>query len=191
MLEKIRSLIQESIKIKEDLINTSLNDIKIISGEIIATLRNGGKVILFGNGGSASDAQHIAAELIGRFKKDRRALPAIALSSNTSILTCLGNDYGFEKIFSRQIEAIGRSEDIAIGISTSGKSKNVILAIKEAKKLGMKTISFTGSNGGELANLTDFKIIIPSKETPRIQEAHITIAHIICELVEDAFVYEK
>jgi len=144
-------------------------------------------VILFGNGGSASDSQHIAAELVGRFKKDRTSLAAIALTTNTSILTSLANDYGYEIVFAKQVEALGQKDDIVIGISTSGKAKNVALAIKQAKKMGLKTVALTGGDGGELAKLADISLVVPSLITARIQEAHITIGHIACELVEEVF----
>jgi len=154
---------------------------------MIESIKKGGKVILFGNGGSASDSQHIAAELVGRFRKERSALAAIALTTNTSILTSLANDYSYEIVFSRQIEALGQKNDIAIGISTSGKAKNVAAGIKQAKKMGIKTIALTGGDGGELAKLADISLIVPSLVTARIQEAHITLGHIICELVEQEF----
>ncbi|MCX5706188.1 MAG: SIS domain-containing protein, partial [Candidatus Omnitrophica bacterium] len=140
----------------------------------------------FGNGGSASDAQHIAAELVGRFRKERKGLAAISLTTNTSILTSLANDYGYDIVFARQIEALAEKFDLAIGISTSGKAKNVALGIKQAKKMGLKTIGLTGGDGGELAKLVDISLIVPSSVTARIQEAHITIGHIICELIEEA-----
>jgi D-sedoheptulose 7-phosphate isomerase len=145
-----------------------------------------GKVILFGNGGSASDSQHIAAELVGRFKKDRTALAAIALTVNTSVLTSLANDYGYEVVFARQIEALGQKNDVAIGISTSGKAKNVANGLRQAKKMGLKTVALTGGDGGEIAKLAEVSLVVPSPVTARIQEAHITIGHIICELIEQA-----
>ncbi len=140
--------------------------------------------MIFGNGGSASDSQHIAAEFVGRFKKNRDAIAAVALTTNTSILTALANDYGYETIFTKQVEALGRKNDVVIGISTSGKAKNVASGIKQAKKMGLATVALTGADGGELANLADIALIVPSSVTARIQEAHITIGHIICELVE-------
>ena len=137
-----------------------------------------------GNGGSAADAQHIAGELVGRFKKERKAIPAISLSTDTSILTAIGNDYGFEKVFERQIEALGNKGDVVIGISTSGNSENVYRAMKLAKKMGLTTIGLLGNDGGKIKNLSDIALVVPSKNTPRIQETHITIGHIICEGVE-------
>ena len=153
----------------------------------IESLKYGGKIILCGNGGSAADAQHIAAELSGRFKKERRALAAIAITTDTSALTSIGNDYGYEFVFSRQIEAIGKKGDVLIGISTSGNSENVIKAIESAKKIGMKVITLTGKNGGEMKNLGDVNVIIPSNNTPRIQEMHIMIGHMICALIDKEF----
>lgn len=190
MRERIKELILESIQVKEELLRTSIGQIKEIADLAVECLKKNGKVILFGNGGSASDAQHIAAELIGRFKKDRTALAAIALTTNTSILTALANDYGYEVVFARQIEALGTKNDLAIGISTSGKAKNVILGLKQAKKNGLKTVALTGGDGGETARLADLALVIPSSVTARIQEAHITVGHIICEIVEQELCQE-
>jgi len=186
MRDKIKDLFLESIQVKEELLRTGIDRIIEMTELIIDCFKKNGKVILFGNGGSASDSQHIAAEFIGRFKKDRAAMPAIALTSNSSVLTSLANDYGYEVIFAKQIEALGQKNDVVIGISTSGKAKNVACAIKQAKKMGLKTIALTGGDGGELAKLADISLLVPSTVTARIQEAHITIGHIICELVEQA-----
>jgi len=186
MRDRIKEILLESIQVKEELLHTKVGEILGIAEVIIDSLKKNGKVILFGNGGSASDSQHIAAELIGRFKKDRNPLPAIALTTNTSVLTSLANDYGYEVVFAKQIEALGQKNDIAIGISTSGKAKNVACAIRQAKKMGIKTIALTGGEGGELAKLADISLLVPSSVTARIQEAHITIGHIICELIEQA-----
>jgi D-sedoheptulose 7-phosphate isomerase len=186
MRERIKEILLESIQVKEELLRSKIDQIKDIAQLLIECLKKEGKVILFGNGGSASDSQHIAAELVGRFKKDRPALPAIALTTNTSILTALANDYGFEIVFAKQIESIGQKNDVAIGISTSGKAKNVSAGIKQAKKMGIKTVALTGGDGGELAKLADVSLLVPSSVTARIQEAHITIGHIICELIEEA-----
>jgi D-sedoheptulose 7-phosphate isomerase len=147
-------------------------------------LRSGGKLLFCGNGGSAADSQHLAAEFVGHFILDRRALPAMALTTDSSILTAVGNDYGFEQVFSRQIEALGDPGDVAIGISTSGQSANVIAAMRTARKLGLKTIGFAGKDGGELAKCVDIPIVVSSTNTARIQECHITIGHLICELAE-------
>jgi len=186
MRDKIKDLFLESIQVKEELLRTGIDRIIEITELIIDSMKKGGKVILFGNGGSASDSQHIAAELVGRFKKDRNAMPAIALTTNTSILTSLANDYGYEVVFAKQIEALGQKNDVAIGISTSGKAKNVANGIKQAKKMGIKTVALTGGDGGELEKLADISLVVHSSSTARIQEAHITVGHIICELVEEA-----
>jgi D-sedoheptulose 7-phosphate isomerase len=186
MRDRIKDIILESIQVKEGLLRANIGQILEIAELVIGCLKKGGKLILFGNGGSASDSQHIAAELVGRFKKDRSGLPAIALTTNTSVLTSLANDYGYEIVFARQIEALGQKNDLAMGISTSGKAKNVTSAIKQAKKMGIKTIALTGGDGGDLAKLADLSLVVPSSVTARVQEAHITIGHIICELVEQA-----
>ena len=154
---------------------------------IIQAYQNNCKVIIFGNGGSAADSQHFAAELIGRFLSERKSLAAIALSTDTSIITALGNDYGFEKIFSRQCESLVVQGDIVIGISTSGNSKNVLEAISVSKSKGATTIGISGGDGGHLHNLVDISLTVPSNSTPRIQEGHRIIIHIICELVENYF----
>jgi D-sedoheptulose 7-phosphate isomerase len=147
-------------------------------------LQFGNKLLLFGNGGSAADAQHLAAEFVGRFVRERAGLPAIALTTDSSILTAVGNDYGFEQVFSRQIEALGRPNDVAIGISTSGNSPNVIEGVKQASKQKLKTIGLTGKDGGAIAKCVDLSIVVACANTARIQECHITIGHILCELVE-------
>ena len=163
-----------------------LNQVVESAETIVETLRNDGKVLIAGNGGSAADAQHIAGEFVSRFHYDRPGLASIALTTDTSILTAIGNDYGYERLFSRQVQALGRKGDVFIGISTSGNSANVIEAFKEAQKQNLKTIGFTGSTGGKMADLCDITLRMPSKETPKIQEGHIAIGHIICGLVEAA-----
>ncbi len=185
MEDKIKDILEESIGVKKDVIKSQLNAIRKATDAIMSTLKAKGKVILFGNGGSAADSQHIAAELVGRFLKERKALPAIALTTNTSTLTAIGNDYSYGQTFARQLDALAEKKDIVIGISTSGRAANVIEAVKLANKKGIMTIALTGGDGGELAKIAKISIIIPSKVTPRIQEAHITIGHIICQLVED------
>jgi len=158
------------------------------AGELATkTLKNGGKVLICGNGGSAADAQHIAAELSGRFKKERIALAGIALTTDTSALTAIGNDYGYEYVFSRQVEALANEGDLLIGISTSGNSLNVIKAIQSAKKIGCKVVTLTGKSGGEMKNLGDVNIVIPSNDTPRIQEMHIMVGHMICAIIDERF----
>jgi len=184
MRDRIKDIFLESIRVKEQLLHNNIGQIIEIAEIVIDSLKKNGKLLLFGNGGSASDSQHIAAELIGRFKKDRNALAAIALTTNTSILTSLANDYGYDIIFAKQIEALGQKNDVVMAISTSGKAKNVIAGVKQAKKMGLKTIALTGGDGGEIAKLADVTLLVPSNITARIQEAHITIGHIICELIE-------
>ncbi|MFA7350777.1 MAG: SIS domain-containing protein [Methylotenera sp.] len=148
------------------------------------TIKNGGKILLMGNGGSAADSQHIAAEIVGRFKKERKGLPAIALTTDTSIITSVGNDYGYDYIFARQIEALCRPEDLVIGLTTSGNSANVVSAIVAAKAIGATTVGLTGGTGGKLNALCDYNIVIPSNVTARIQEAHIFVGHSLCEILE-------
>ena len=185
MRDKIIDIINDAIHIKEEILHNQIENIIKAAKLIIACYKAKGKVLIFGNGGSAADAQHIAAEFVGRFQKERPGLAAIALNTNTSILTAVSNDYGYEIVFARQVEALGESGDVAIGISTSGKAKNVIMGIKKAREMGLKTICFSGGTGGELSKAAELSFIVPSPVTARIQEAHITIGHIICELVED------
>ena len=185
MRDKIIDIINDAIHIKEEILHNQIENIIKAAKLIIACYRAKGKVLIFGNGGSAADAQHIAAEFVGRFQKERPGLAAIALNTNTSILTAVSNDYGYEIVFARQVEALGESGDVAIGISTSGKAKNVIMGIKKAREMGLKTMCFSGGTGGELSKSAELSFIVPSLVTARIQEAHITIGHIICELVED------
>ena len=187
MQDKIKKAIEENrTTITSLLLPESTGLIKKAAGMITGSIKSGGKAIVFGNGGSAADSQHMAAELVGRFKKERKAIPAIALTTNTSILTALSNDYSYDITFKRQLEALGKRGDIAIGISTSGTAKNVIAAMAAAKKNGLATIALTGRDGGKLKNIADLSIVVRSKDTPRIQEAHILIIHILCELVENS-----
>lgn len=174
----------ESIRVKEELLKNEIPRIMEISAKVIASLKKGGKLIIFGNGGSAGDAQHIADELVGRFQKDRPAMPAIALTVNTSVITALANDFGYDTVFARQVEALGNKGDIVLGISTSGKAKSVVSGVRQAKKMGLFTIALTGCDGGELVKQADLSLVVPSKVTARIQESHILIGHIICELAE-------
>lgn len=155
-----------------------------VADALRACIARGGKILLMGNGGSAADSQHIAAEIVGRFKKERRGLPAIALTTDTSILTSVGNDYGYDFIFSRQVEALCSSLDVVIGISTSGNSKNVVKGIEAAIEVGATTVALVGSSGGKLAEICTYNLTIPSSDTPRIQEAHILIGHSLCEMLE-------
>lgn len=190
--ERISGLIHSSIATNQRLLQDAalISTMAEVSRVIVKALRQGNKILLCGNGGSAADAQHIAAELVGRFAFDRPALPALALSVNTSCVTAIGNDYGFDVIFSRQIEALGREGDIAIGISTSGNSANVLHAMSTSRRLGLGAVAFTGCTGGKVKNEADFCLCAPSNETPRIQECHILMGHIICELVEDTIFRE-
>jgi D-sedoheptulose 7-phosphate isomerase len=180
----VLQLAQESLRAKERFFQENADAIVELALLIGETFRRGNKILIFGNGGSAADAQHIAAEFINRFLFDRAPLPAIALTTDTSVLTSIGNDADFACIFSRQIEALGSKGDIAWGITTSGKSPNVIEGFRKAKEIGMTTVAFTGKDGGEALRLADHGLNCPSTSTPRIQEAHITAGHIICELVE-------
>ena len=191
--ERVRRSIEASIAVKHLLLSSDevVSNMAEVSGILIKALKKGNKPILFGNGGSAADAQHIAAEFVGRFAFDRPALPALALSVNTSAVTAIGNDYGFDFVFARQIEALGNEGDVAIGISTSGNSPNVIQGLATAKKLGLRTVALTGASGGKLKTVADHCICAPSNETPRIQECHALIGHIISELVEQTIFHEK
>lgn len=176
--------IKDSIHIKEQLIKTSLKVIAQVADEIVRAYQKGNKVVWFGNGGSAADAQHLSAELLGKFYIKRKALESVALTTNTSVLTAVANDYGFSEIFARQVEALVNRGDVAIGISTSGNSPNVIRGIEQSKRQGAVTVAFTGATGGKLKGNTDYLVAVPSTDTPRIQESHIMIGHIICYLVE-------
>jgi len=181
----IREALSESIKTKERLIEEYADKIIGISEKIAISIKNGNKLMLCGNGGSAADSQHIAAEFVNRFLIERRPLPAIALTTDSSILTSIGNDYSFEDIFSKQVRALGKSGDILIGISTSGSSRNVINAIKVAKEMEIYTVAFSGGEGGELSEVSDMSFNIRGKNTARIQETHIFLGHVICELVDN------
>ncbi len=180
-----RNAIRKSIETKQRLADECIDDIIQMARIITIALKKGRKVVFFGNGGSAADAQHISAELVGKFKKARPPLRASALTTNTSILTAIGNDIGFDEIFSRQVQATLEPEDVAVGISTSGRSANVIKGVEEARRIGAKTIALTGSGGGLLGSLCDHRVIVPSDDTQRIQECHIMIGHIVCELIEE------
>jgi len=182
----VKEILNESIRVKKKIVDdpSLLSQINKISSIIIEAYKKKKKVILFGNGGSAADAQHIAGELVNRLHLEREALPAIALTTDSSVLTSIANDYDYSRIFARQVEALAKEGDVVIGISTSGSSSNVIEAVKVAKEKGAKTVGFTGNKGGKLAELVDFVVSVPSDVTPRVQESHITILHIICCLVE-------
>lgn len=191
MDEIVSKSFKESIKAKEKFF-TKKNTALVVeaAGMIVESFKAGGKLILVGNGGSAADAQHIAAEFINRFEIERPPLPALALTTDTSNITSIGNDYSFDQIFSKQVRALGKGKDVLLAISTSGNSQNVIKAIEAAKAVGMKTIALTGKNGGLMAGKTDILLNVEAKATPRIQEVHITIAHILCELV-DHMLFQK
>lgn len=186
MKDYIRNQVKDSIAVKEALLSDEkyIDLLNRVAGELIQAYRAGKKTLIAGNGGSAADAQHIAAEFVSRFYFDRPALASIALTTDTSALTAIGNDYGYELLFSRQIEANGQPGDFYIAISTSGNSKNVIKSLESAKKLGIKTIGLTGRSGGKMKDMVDYWIGVPSDETPRIQECHILIGHILCAAVE-------
>jgi D-sedoheptulose 7-phosphate isomerase len=184
MRREIAEGLEEGARIKGVIAKDKVGEIESMIKLINTAYKTGGKVVLFGNGGSAADAQHIACELIGRFALKRQPFPAIALTTNTSTLTAIANDYGYEAVFTRQVEALVKEKDVVIGISTSGNSPNVVEAMKAAKGKGAKTIALTGGDGGKLAKVADLVLVVPSNITPRIQEAHITIGHIVCELVE-------
>jgi len=183
---RVRETIEASIAVKQLLLgNKEVLASMAEAGEMLVTaIKEGNKVLLFGNGGSAADAQHIAAEFVGRFAFDRPALPALALTVDTSSLTAIGNDYGFNQIFARQIEALGRAGDVAVGISTSGNSPNVIDGLRAAQKMAIHTIGLAGGTGGKMKGSVDYCLCVPSSQTPRIQECHILIGHILSELVE-------
>ena len=185
--ELARSRLRENAEMMAALLNNreSIALLVEVAATMAAALLKGNKVLLFGNGGSAADAQHLAAELVGKYYLQRRALPALALTTNSSAVTAIGNDYSFDEVFARQIEAFGAPGDVAVGISTSGNSQNVLRALVAARSMGLVTVGLTGRGGGQLANLVDFCLRVPSDDTPRIQEGHITIGHIICEIVED------
>lgn len=183
----IRRQVEDSYNLKGAILANQdlLHTIQKVAAIAIEAYRSGNKIMLGGNGGSAADSQHIAGEFVSRFYFDRPGLPAIALSTDTSILTAIGNDYGYEKLFARQIQAHGKAGDLFIGISTSGNSPNVVKALEMCKELGIITVGFTGQSGGKMSELCDYCIKVPSSETPRIQEAHILIGHIICAVVEE------
>jgi len=183
--EAIIRVVEESIAVKQAVAGELTDEIEMAADWVVDAFKQGGKLLAFGNGGSAADAQHIVAELVGKFDTmERKALPAIALTTNTSTLTSASNDYGFERVFVRQVEAFADPKTVVLGISTSGNSPNVVQAIQAAKAKGARTIGLSGRDGGELGKVVDLALKVPSESTPRIQEAHITIGHIICQLVE-------
>jgi len=192
MSELIKNILRESCDIKQKVIKDDvlINTVQDVITVCISALSNGNKLLLAGNGGSASDAQHIAAELVGRYEKDRNGLPALALTTNTSELTAISNDYGYDNVFQRQIQALARNGDVFFGLSTSGNSRNVVNAIRQCKQLGVVTVAMTGESGGEMKTISDYCINVPSSNTARIQEVHITIGHIICKAIENSLFSE-
>jgi len=184
----VATRLAESAALHERVRKTSADQTAAAAEVIVAALKSGGKLLLFGNGGSAADAQHVASELVGRFEHDRAPLAAIALTTDTSVLTSIGNDDSYERVFARQVEAIGRAGDVAFGISTSGLSPNVISALESAKARGMKTVGMTGRDGGHVGRVSDIHLNVPAESTARVQEVHRTLLHAICEIVENAFV---
>ncbi len=187
MKKMIASALAEHKKTIEIVIDSLQDDIQSACQTVVSVLQSGGKILFCGNGGSAADAQHLAAELSGRFESERRGLPALALTTDTSVLTAVGNDYGFEKIFSRQVEALANPGDLLIGISTSGNSANILAAFEQARKMDCKTSGLSGRDGGAFSGKCDLNIVVPSPSTARIQEMHILIGHILCKAVDQAF----
>ena len=186
MKTTIEKEIAEHLKVAETMLSLT-NKVEIAAQLCIDTLQEGGKLLIFGNGGSAADAQHIAAELVGRYKVNRKGLSALALTTDSSALTAIGNDFGYKSLFVRQVEALANKGDVLIGISTSGKSINVINALKLGSQLQCKTIGFSGNDGGQMNKICDVNLVIPSKDTPRIQEMHIVLGHTICHLIDLEF----
>ncbi|MCD6063442.1 MAG: phosphoheptose isomerase [Flavipsychrobacter sp.] len=186
MQQTIKKIIQASIDTKQQVLNSPelLNNVEQITNAMVSAFQNGNKVLFCGNGGSAADAQHLAAEFSGRFYSDRDPLPSEALHCNTSFLTAVANDYGYDVVYSRIVKGMGKKGDVLVGLSTSGNSVNIVNAMTQAKELGMITVGFTGEGGGKMKAVSDFLLDVPSKDTPRIQETHITLGHIICQLVE-------
>jgi|TARA_B100001059_G_scaffold12300_1_gene9893 D-sedoheptulose 7-phosphate isomerase len=192
MTDKIKDEIQKSIKVKSDIIKNTklLSKIENLSNEVLKSIKNGGKIIFCGNGGSFADSQHLAAEFVSRLRFDRAPLPSIALGTNSSNITAIANDYGYEEVFSREIISLGKETDVFIPISTSGNSQNVLKAIKSAKDMKIKVIGLSGKDGGEMKKLCDV-LLMPSKSTEKIQESHIMIGHIVCSIVEHEYFSTK
>ena len=188
-MEQIKNIIQSSIEVKEKILldESLLKRTQEVAETIVKALQGGNRIYFCGNGGSAADAQHLAAEFSGRFYTDRKALPAEALHCNTSYLTAVANDYSYEVVYARLIEGIGTKGDVLVGLSTSGNSKNIIRAFEKAQEKGITTVGFTGATGGDMKSSSDFLINVPSSDTPRIQESHILIGHIICQIVEEKY----
>ena len=186
LLARVREEIEESVAVKRAALDVCGASIARAIEVVIETFRGGGKLLAFGNGGSAADAQHLAAELAGRYVRERPGLPALALTANSSDVTAIGNDYGFDRVFARLIEAHGRVGDVAVALSTSGNSPNVLAGVEAARERGLRTVGLTGRGGGKLAGMVDVPVVVPCDATPRIQEMHITVVHLICALVDEA-----
>ena len=186
-VEKIRAAFDAHLAVIQASREALIDDIARFAAMVVETLQNGGKVLLMGNGGSAADAQHFAAELVGRYLRERQALPAIALTTDSSIFTAISNDYGYERVFSRQVEALAASGDLVVGISTSGNSPNVLNALTVAGTRGCRTVGLLGRDGGLIRDAVDLALVVPSRETPLIQETHAIVIHVVCDLVEQAF----
>ena len=187
MINTIKEEFSSHLETINNVIGSMENDIETASTIIVDALKNGNKILLCGNGGSAADAQHIAAELTGRYKTERRGLPGIALTTDTSAITAIGNDYGYDRVFDRQVESLANKGDVIIGISTSGNSKNVVSALKLGQELGCKTVGLTGRDGGAMNDVCDINLVVPSNNTPRIQEMHILFGHTICQIIDNNF----
>jgi D-sedoheptulose 7-phosphate isomerase len=184
--EAVRRIATDSIELKQRFFDENAALLVAVGERVAASLRGGGKVLVFGNGGSAADAQHFAGELVGRFLRDRPALPALALTTDPSVMTAIGNDLGYDLVFRRQLEAHGRPGDVAVGITTSGRSENVVAALSAARQRGLVTVALTGNGGGRLKGAVDYLIDVPHRETPRIQEVHGMVVHILCQMIEEA-----
>ena len=193
MKDKIRKIISESVSVKNSILQNEsiLNTVDEVASQMVAALKRGNRIYFCGNGGSAADAQHLAAEFSGRFYIDRDALPAEALHCNTSYITAVGNDYGYDLVYARLIKGIGNTGDFLVGLSTSGNSVNILKAFEVAREKGIVTVGFTGESGGKMKGLCDYLLNVPSSNTPRIQESHIMLGHIVCQLVEEQFFGEK
>jgi len=189
MKERIVRIFDEHARLQKEFLKHNTEMLVQVAEVLLLAFRKGRTVFFFGNGGSAADAQHLAAEFVNRFRLDRRALPALALNVDTSVLTSIANDFGYDRVFARQIEAFGRPDDVAVGLSTSGESPNVIEGIRLARQQGLVTVGFSGGDGGALLRETDHCIVVPSKTTARVQELHIIAGHAICDLVEQDFVH--
>ncbi|MFH1597165.1 MAG: D-sedoheptulose 7-phosphate isomerase [Pseudomonadota bacterium] len=184
LLARVQEAVAESIRLKSQFVAEQAEDLVAAARMLAQVFKKGGKVLIFGNGGSAADAQHLAAEFVNRFEIERPPLAALALTTDTSILTAVANDYDFREVFAKQVRALGRRGDAALGISTSGKSPNVVAGLKTARELGLKTLALSGGDGGPVAASADLALVVPSRQTPRIQEVHITMGHVLCDLVD-------